>query len=254
MAKKVRGKCCICGKEATLSFEHIPPKSAFNKNSVNLYDFWGYMLNNNSRYEQKQGGVGRHSLCQSCNNLTGEWYGAAYAEFADQGMKYFKSTQEIMYIPFTIYPLRVFKQIVSCFASTNGNQWCENNPQIRKFLLDRYERNFPSEIDIKMYMQKEGRSKISGISGQMNVVTGERFMGSEWGFPPFSFIYVADKEYSVYDSLNGLYSIRGFLEYEYDEVATIDILMPRKPCNPTTLDFRESFPSIESIINSDKNK
>jgi len=46
----------------------------------------------------------------------------------------------------------------------------------------------------------------------------------------------------------------GFLEYEYDEVATIDILMPRKPCNPTTLDFRESFPSIESIINSDKNK
>lgn len=35
--KKQYGKCVICGKDADLTFEHIPPRAAFNKDSVKTY-------------------------------------------------------------------------------------------------------------------------------------------------------------------------------------------------------------------------
>ena len=129
MAKKEHGNCCICGQEKDLTFEHIPPRAAFNRFNMKMYDYWGYILHNSTKYKPFQKGTGGYTLCSSCNNLTGEWYGAAYAEFADQGMKYFKSNAKgFITVPYTIYPLRVFKQIISCFASVNGPQWCEQNP------------------------------------------------------------------------------------------------------------------------------
>ena len=147
---------------------------------------------------------------------------------------------------------KVFKQVVSCFASVNGAIWCKNNPKIKSFLLNPYEKNFPSEIDIRVYMQKRSRSKFEGISGQMNVFTGERFVGSEWSYPPFSYILICEKNYTNYRSLNELYSLRDFLNYNYDDRRTLYINIPRKPCNPTTLDFRDGIPDLEAIIKSNK--
>lgn len=245
MAKTIQGVCSICGENTTLTFEHIPPRSAFNRFNMRLYDFWGYLLHNNTKYTQFQKGAGKYSLCSSCNNLTGKWYGAAYAEFASQGMRYFKANaQGHLSVPYTIYPLRVFKQVVSCFASVNGPLWCQQNPLIKDFLLNPYAQRFPAEIDIRMYMQRESRSKLGAISGQLNPFTGERFVGSEWAYPPFSFIYVCDKRYTNYTVLNGLYSIMPFLRYGYDDRATFYISMPRKPCNSIALDFRENVPEV----------
>ena len=33
---KVYGKCRICGKEGKLTFEHIPPRATFNKQSARV--------------------------------------------------------------------------------------------------------------------------------------------------------------------------------------------------------------------------
>ena len=255
MPKKVKGICCICGKETDLTYEHIPPRAAFNHFNLKLYDFWGYLLHKNSRYTSSQNGGGKFSLCASCNNLTGEWYGAAYAEFALQGLTYYhRQGQGLLSVPYTIYPLRVLKQIISCFASINGPLWCQQNPAIRDFLLNPYNRNFPREMDIRLYMQEKGRVKYEKISGRMNVHTGERFVGSEWGYPPFSYIYVCDKSYTNFHVLNELYPVLNFLRYGYDDRATVYLNIPRKPCNPTTLDFRRGFPDLGSSINHSKNK
>lgn len=249
MAKKVYGKCCICGENKKLTFEHIPPRAAFNSFGIKLYDFFGYLLENNRKYSNLQNGAGKYTLCADCNNLTGTWYGAAYAEFAAQGMRYYKQKANgILAVPYTIYPLRVFKQVVSCFASVNGPEWCEENPEIKKFLLNPYEKIFPTEMDIRMYMQTESRSKISGIAGNMNINTGERFVGSEFAYVPFSFIFICDKSYTNFRVLNELYPIRKFLQYGYDDRVTLYIKIPKKPCNPTTLDFREGIPDIGTAI------
>ena len=249
MANKVYGICCICGKETELTFEHIPPKASLNQSNLKSYNLWGYIINNDTRYKQFQKGAGLYSLCGSCNNLTGEWYGAAYAEFVTQGMEYYrKNSQGLISVPYTFYPLRVFKQIVSCFASINGHTWCESNPQIKLFLLDPFERSFPIDIDIRMYMQTKWRSKLGSLEAQINPFTGERFMGSEWAFPPFSYICVCDKDYTNFRVLNELYSIMPFLNYGYDEQATLFLNIPRKPCNPIILDFREGVPDLGTFI------
>lgn len=38
-----------------------------------------------------QAGMGEYTICETCNNTTGAWYGAAYADFAAQGMKYYNA-------------------------------------------------------------------------------------------------------------------------------------------------------------------
>lgn len=121
MTKKHIGTCCICGREGKLTFEHIPPHKASNGFPLKLYNVGKYITENNARYSSLQNGAGAWTLCSSCNNLTGAWYGNAYVEFASQGITYYrKKAAGIISVPYTIYPLRVFKQIVSCFASVNG--------------------------------------------------------------------------------------------------------------------------------------
>ena len=53
MARKVHSICCICGKESDLTFEHIPPRAAFNHFNLKLYDFWGYLTQNKTRYNDR---------------------------------------------------------------------------------------------------------------------------------------------------------------------------------------------------------
>lgn len=255
MAKKIHGICCICGQETDLTFEHIPPRAAFNRFNLRLYNYFGYIIHNNEKYISAQKGSGKYSLCSSCNNLTGEWYGAAYAEFASQGMTYHqKKSRGLLCVPYTIYPLRVLKQIISCFASVNGPLWCQQNPMIKEFLLNRYEQRFPPHLDIRMYMQEKGRSKLAGIVAELSPFSGERFVGSEWGYLPFSYIHICDKTYTNYRVLNELFPVLSFLRYGYDDRDTVYLNIPRKPCNASILDFRESVPDIETFIRSKKNK
>lgn len=80
-----RGICYICGKEDELTFEHIPPRKAFNWHRAKIYN--GYEALSKSqgepaRYDNSQQGMGKYSLCQSCNNNTGTWYAQAYCDFA----------------------------------------------------------------------------------------------------------------------------------------------------------------------------
>ncbi len=246
MTKKHIGTCCICGREGKLTFEHIPPHKASNGFPLKLYNVGKYITENNARYSSLQNGAGAWTLCSSCNNLTGAWYGNAYVEFASQGITYYrKKAAGIIAVPYTIYPLRVFKQIVSCFASVNGANWCKENPAFRDFLLNPKSRSFPDDVDIRMYLQSSGRCKLNGIEFVADVSTGDQFCGSEFAYPPFAFVCDCSHGRYYSKSFQKLFSIREFLKYNYDDRVTLYLNIPRKPCNPFLLDFREGVPSIE---------
>ena len=113
----MEGICCICGEYKKLTFEHIPPKSAFNDRSVVLHKIEDIMCkapNDFGRGRISQKGSGEYTLCSKCNNDTGAWYGDAFAEFAEQGMNFMSisNSSSSLYYPFHIYPLRVLKQIL----------------------------------------------------------------------------------------------------------------------------------------------
>src|SRR5215467_7970637 len=85
------GECCICGVTGKLTFEHVPPRAAFNDRRIFeahiqslLEGKWAPGGDIQGRYAQL--GAGRYSLCGKCNNDTGGWYGPSYVDFARQAM------------------------------------------------------------------------------------------------------------------------------------------------------------------------
>lgn len=129
MAKQ-KGMCALCGKECELTYEHIPPKAAFNSKPVKLYsgekilfdgdrlpwDFQGL------KYIDRQKGSGKYSICQECNNNTGAWYGETYKSIAYIIAEALEMSKEepIQGICIEeVYGVRFIKQILSMFCSVN---------------------------------------------------------------------------------------------------------------------------------------
>lgn len=78
------GTCRLCGKEGELTFEHIPPRSAYNRDRVQLQtpevvDGEGIVAVP-GRYQQR--GAGGCYLCGDCNNFLGREYVPDYMRFA----------------------------------------------------------------------------------------------------------------------------------------------------------------------------
>src|SRR5665213_4418802 len=113
---KVEGPCHICGRVRELSYEHVPPESAFNSNRV-----WvarGDLLFKGlpaalANAKQQQRGAGGYTRSGECNNDTGR-YSRAYAEWATQAIELLLKVpgQIDLAYPFRIFPLRVMKQII----------------------------------------------------------------------------------------------------------------------------------------------
>lgn len=157
MSKRNEGFCHICGNYTELTFEHIPPKKTGNQMKVN--EISGNVLieamADNKRlpwdlkglkYKQKQKGMGKHTLCKSCNNNTGSWYGEDYVVFSNTMATLLakEKPQPNLGVAFTVQmkPLNVMKQILSFFCSINKYPVDE---QICDFVLDRESQNFNFE-------------------------------------------------------------------------------------------------------------
>ena len=84
--KKEEGRCCLCGSEGKLSFEHIPPRSAFNDSTVLEVEFDKLITAEsleNLKGKQNQRGGGDYSLCPKCNSL---WATITFSNIAN-GLK-----------------------------------------------------------------------------------------------------------------------------------------------------------------------
>ena len=85
-SKKVFGRCRLCGNEGRLSFEHVPPRAAFNDRPILLYKFDEILdLGPDDTPPEggtvQQKGAGAYTLCERCNNNTGSWYGKHFVSW-----------------------------------------------------------------------------------------------------------------------------------------------------------------------------
>lgn len=169
MSKKrnVIGTCALCNTQnVKLTEEHIFPGAKRNdpkpfqvkikdpismpitetQPSKNFQE-----LSREGLVTHEQGGLKEYSLCEKCNNTTGTWYGNAYIDWKKQWDLIANSdlTPGIQSIEgkITFNPLRLLKQVVSCFISIDypnhkGDLSRENNlrnmePKLFDFVLDR---------------------------------------------------------------------------------------------------------------------
>ena len=119
MASKVIGHCRICGTYDKLSFEHVPPRSAFNDEPILFADVerlraGGHPDDYEKGAREQQKGAGAYTLCDRCNSTTGGWYAPAYMSFAKQGMNYLRASRSAGRFHLSLTHLRQFENLGCC--------------------------------------------------------------------------------------------------------------------------------------------
>ncbi len=232
MAKNILDKCALCGKSCNLTFEHIPPESAFNNSPARPvtadkllgkdklpWDIEGL------RYINQQQGLGRYSLCSKCNNNTGSWYGDEYVKFAYSIACAFSDLKvyESKAIGLEgVHPLRFIKQVISMFCSING--YCDDTrfEDLRNFVLDKHAKGLDKlKYKVCMYFTKSSFSKHVPLTVVGRLVNGkyESIAVSEISAYPLGFIlYFNPIENWEYNGVD----ITDFAECEYDRVVNVE--------------------------------
>jgi len=146
-----------------------------------------------------------------------------------------------------VYPLRIYKQILSMFCSSNGVKFTENHLEIRNFILEKESRlHLPVKIyaylNIGILYKKTG---VVGIAELKKRVVG---VYSEISFIPFGFV-MEIRSLGKMKSTN----IDFFKEFKYDDKTDIDLKLPLLESNSyLPLDYRskeEIFKTIEKYNN-----
>ncbi len=186
MAKEKHfGRCALCGKECELTFEHIPPRMAFNKDRARVVSGDELLTTladeerkpwelDGLKYIPHQQGIGKFTLCRDCNSFTGAYYGGEYVNFvrimaAALYKEQAPSNTEMHIAMQGIEPLKIIKQIASMFCSVNtGIEGNEALEKLKAFVLDKESNAFPIDyFRIGMYLYVGDMTKQCPMTGMI---------------------------------------------------------------------------------------
>lgn len=230
--QKIYGKCALCREECELSFEHIPPKAAFNSTPVKPVTGTGMLEEDRMpwdtsglHFKNQQKGMGKYSLCEKCNNDTGSWYGDEYIKITRIIHAIISQSAEINECACVIknaYPLRFIKQVLSMFCSIN-NYDDQRIEILRKFVLDKEAVGIDkTKYRVCMYMTNSNLIKYAPLSVIVKFGSNEHEYNvlSEITAYPLGFILYFDPPESFQH--NGV-DITHFADCSYNQIANIQM-------------------------------
>ena len=238
--RRVEGRCHLCGNQGPLSFEHVPPRAAFNRYPVvmaGIHDALASMDGEPLRGEIQQRGMGGHTLCEKCNNQTGAWYGGHYASWCQQCIDLLqqKAGEHPTSHTFHLRPLAVLKQIVVMFASACGDGFHGNHAELAEFALDRDSTALPSKYRFFAYLFIQGAFRFHGPMGILDLRRGAEVFAGEITFLPVGLVMTINSP----PPDSRLYEITGFSSTPYDEVRDVDMNLAVLPVlTPWVGDYR----------------
>ncbi len=252
ISKKPIGCCHICGSYGKLSYEHIPPEDALNSNSAIVYTGDNALkryTGEKAKYINRQQGMGKYSLCESCNNNTGSWYAKSYSNVAKDVAHYLYangdlSHGDILSFQFKELPALAFiKQIVVMFCSILPLN------EVRrlgfdKFIMDKHSNEIDTTLfDIRMYLTRKNSGYL--MVGPCSMVTitedykSEIVSAADLSAYPFGFILNLTPESPI---LYGT-SLKKLFETDYDKKYNFRLplmcLERSNPEFPIPLTFKE---------------
>lgn len=263
MTAKHYGKCALCGTETELTYEHIPPRKAFNWfgnkaiSSDEIMELIGSdrlpWERDGLRYNNQQRGAGEFCLCRQCNNITGTLYGEEYVKFVTTLHSAIctvnPAPQE--YIHFEMQDVRpnpIVKQILSMFCSTN-HCYCDDKriALLRQFVLDKNSKlSLEGKYKLCMYIFGGGSGKRLPLMVQIkhthDFSQWQTIVMSEITAYPVGFILYFDPPKDLKSS--GV-NITSFSECNYEDKATIKMNLPVFESQTV---FPEDFRSKNDIL------
>jgi len=251
------GICKLCGRETTLTYEHVPPQRAFNQDTVNIIEQEEALklLTDESRLPWdttglkkriKQGGTGGYFLCSTCNNNTGSWYMSDYTRFvktiSDLLIKFNLQHAPNLHFSVLQYPaLSIFKAIMTMFCDINND--CFGDNELRYYLLNKEATEFNSKrYRIFAYIWKEGFPRRNGLSAQVNSDGSVLYLTEISGYP-VGFILYLDLSEAV--QLSDM-EITFLSTYKYGEKVDSEFNLKIHGCYTT---FPGDFRSQQEIMN-----
>jgi hypothetical protein len=195
------GTCHLCGAWGPLTFEHVPPRAAFNNHRVLETDIHkligGDLLEElkNPKGKYNQRGSGKYTLCGRCNNDTGAWYGRAYVEFTHGIFPLCHTIKPDQYVEVqcSVRPLNVFKQMLVMFCSASPPEFTRKRPQLVRYLLNRESVDCEDLRGLRLLislldLNNSHAARQSGITGRMELGNPKAHIYSEISFPPFNLV------------------------------------------------------------------
>jgi hypothetical protein len=164
-----KGNCHLCGEFKELSFEHIPPKAAFNDRPIliqkheHLFDKKSYVYGKSIR---SNNGSGAFCFCENCNKNTGTWYARDFSEFVAQAYNHFDMAERICstnLIEFNFKPLNVLKQILTMFIAIEHMGILKNDKELVNFILEKENNSLPDKYQIYLYNTISKHKRLYGI-------------------------------------------------------------------------------------------
>jgi hypothetical protein len=204
----MKGICAICGKGGPLSFEHLPPKAAYNAKDVTLFGFDHWLQRDESGrmtggYPQPKG-TGFYAICKECNERTGEWYVPEYAKLVHTGFKLLSQSQpsaEADTDPATkaaivglkgVRPLPIVKEIVAMLLAINSPDFAGAHPPLRAFVLDPKQSGLPERYRLYLTLYRGPLARFVGLAVKIDLTSGEATYVTELGYPPFAYALTVD--------------------------------------------------------------
>ena len=265
--KKVYGTCAICGQHRKLTFEHFPPKGAFNSDKIKHYPVDEILQAKIMPWELEkvkykgitQQGLGSHITCEKCNSNLGSWYADEYVNFAHivasvlTNLKdEIKPADPHIYIKDAkIKPLNFFKQVVALFVYLHGDKNGEFQKNAREFLLNKENKTFDfTKYRISMYFLEKGyrATPCSGIGSFTDGGITMKFV-SEFAFPPLGFVL----EFNPGGKQTYGADISCLANYDYNVEGLIELSVPLRQINgvfPT--DYRTRQEIIDCVETNKK--
>ena len=262
MAKSHFGKCALCGEEKELTFEHIPPRAAFNTKPARPVHLMSILSQKNKYpwdtkglpYDNLQKGMGKYSLCKDCNNLTGTYYGEEYKKLAYLAARVISDSKTSHHssVRFKcIYPLRFIKQVCSMFCSVEPDN--RNLDELRHFVLDKDATSIDTaRYKISMYFTDSELIKFTGMNVVVKIGSSKPILVSELTVPPMGFLlYYSIDANTMFEGVD----ITPLSNFGYDDAIDVDIPVDiREMHNAFPLDYRSKDEIIQAINEAEKIK
>ncbi|WP_157486115.1 hypothetical protein [Flavobacterium soli] len=244
------GICRICKKNTELSFEHIPPKAAFNKyTKFRSVPYLEYVTNSHKgdykpKAKLQQGGLGSYCLCKNCNSFLGTNYVPEYFKMAHicKTITQEKDFDRAIFTTIDISPMRFLKQVLSMFICMNDSDFTNDNPQLLEFIRNPKSQILPKRFRLFMYLNNLGQ-----IRNFTHMYTNKYGYVNELTFPPFGFVLSMDPDFAI-----PITEITHFKNIDEGYRGEVNFELLKLPTHlPFPIDYR-TLEEIEETIKNNK--
>jgi hypothetical protein len=201
--RRVEDPCRICGRHELLTREHVPPRSAGNRQTARAHTIEEWLaresLDEVPGGRTEQGGVWGYTLCGSCNSRTGSLYGSEYGAWASRAGALLRQVRppqldrELQSRGLTIQfdevrPGAFARQVLSLMCSLAG-PWrlTDQHTNLRPIILDGVTGHLPDGMALDMTLCAGPAVFLAGPSLHVDRKTGGWRWMSVLAYPPLAF-------------------------------------------------------------------